>query len=118
MDNPQPASMVQFDFSGRVELRIRPNNQMIHKVKIRPLSKGIEYTVRENMIYFSLDKPGKFSIEINENRVNNLHVFANEPETEVPNQMILEWSILLPDFTVQKICREMHLLYLPILLFI
>lgn len=85
MDNPQPASMVQFDFSGRVELRIRPNNKMIHKVKIRPLSKGIEYTVRENMIYFSLDKPGKFSIEINENRVNNLHVFANEPETEVPN---------------------------------
>ena len=49
------------------------------------MSKGIEYTVRENMIYFSLDKPGKFSIEINENRVNNLHVFANEPETEVPN---------------------------------
>ena len=38
MDNPQPASMVQFDFPARVELRIRPN-QMIHKVKIRPLVK-------------------------------------------------------------------------------
>lgn len=85
LDNPQPASMVQFDFSGRVELRVRPNNQMVHKVKIRPLSVGIDHTVHENAIYFSLDKPGKFSLEINENRVNNLHVFANEPETEIPN---------------------------------
>lgn len=85
MDNPQPASMVQFDFSGQVEVRVKANNKMIHKVKIRPLSKDIEHTLHENIVYFSLDKPGKFSVEINEDKVRNLHVFANEPETEIPD---------------------------------
>ncbi len=84
-DNPQPASMVQFDFSGRVELRVKVNNKMIHKVKIRPSAKGINHTIHENIIYFTLDKPGKFSLEVNDDRVRNLHIFANEPEKETPN---------------------------------
>ena len=36
-----------------------------------------------NIIYFALDKPAKLSMEINGDRLHNLHIFANEPEKEV-----------------------------------
>jgi len=85
LDKPQEASMVQFDFEGIVEMRVQVNNGMIHDVKIRPLQKGIEYTQVGNLIYFSLDKPAKLSLEVNGDRLHNLHIFANEPEKEIPH---------------------------------
>lgn len=84
-DDPQPASMVQFDFEGIVEMRVKVNNAYVHDVKIRPINKGIEHHREGNIIYFSLDKPAKLSLEINGDRLHNLHIFANEPEKEIPN---------------------------------
>lgn len=84
LDNPQPASMVQFDFNGTVELRVKLNNGLINDIKIRPADKSIKYTQNENVIYFNLNKPSKLSLEINGDRVHNLHIFANELETEIP----------------------------------
>lgn len=81
-DNPQLASMVQFDFEGKVEMRVRYNNGSIQNVKIRPIDKGIKYTLKENVIYFQLDKPSKLSLEINGDKLHNLHIFTNEPEKE------------------------------------
>ncbi|MCD8043371.1 MAG: glycosyl hydrolase family 28 protein [Tannerellaceae bacterium] len=85
LDNPQPATMVQFDFSGRVEMRVKVNNGMIHQVKIRPQATGITHTIQENVIFFTLDKPGKFSLEVNGDRLHNLHIFANPLETTIPS---------------------------------
>lgn len=84
MDTKSEASMVQFDFEGKVEMRVKVNNGMIHDVKIRPLNKNIKHTVKNNIIYFSLDKPAKLSLEVNGDRLRNLHIFANPLETEIP----------------------------------
>lgn len=84
-DNPQLASMVQFDFEGEVEIRVKVNNGMIHDVKIRPENKNIDFTRNDNLIYFNLNKPAKLSLEINGDRLHNLHIFANEPEKEIPS---------------------------------
>jgi hypothetical protein len=83
MDNPQTASMVQFDFDAPVELRIKVNNGRVNSVKIRPSAKGIQPKVEGNIIYFTLNKPAKLSLEVNGDRLHNLHIFANEPEKEV-----------------------------------
>ncbi|MDR1277849.1 MAG: hypothetical protein LBK02_03780 [Treponema sp.] len=85
MNNPQPASMVQFDFSGMVEMRVKMNNGILDDVKIRPLSKGIQPTIQGNYVTFTLTEPVKLSVEVNGDRVHNLHVFANPLETEKPD---------------------------------
>lgn len=84
-DKPQEASMVQFDFEGKVELKVKLNNGVVNTVKIRPAAEDIEYVKNGNIIYFSLDRPTKLSIEINGDRLHNLHVFANELEKEIPD---------------------------------
>ena len=85
LDNPQQASMVQFDFEGKVEMRVRVNNGTVNDVKIRPTSKGIQFTQKGNFIYFTLDKPAKLSLEVNGDKLHNLHIFANAPEKEIPD---------------------------------
>ncbi|GAB6011319.1 glycosyl hydrolase family 28 protein [Viscerimonas tarda] len=86
LDTNSDASMVQFDFEGKVELRVRVNNGIIHDVKIRPLNENIKHSVSGNNIYFTLDKPAKLSLEVNGDRLHNLHIFANELEKEVPSR--------------------------------
>ena len=83
-DNPQSASMVQFDFEGKIEMRVTVNNGMIHAVKIRPEQNNVEHVTAGNHIYFSLNKPSKLSFEVNGDRLHNLHIFANELEKEIP----------------------------------
>ncbi|NDV77578.1 glycosyl hydrolase family 28 protein [Dysgonomonas sp. 511] len=85
MDKPQEATMVQFDFEGKVEIRVKWNNGIVNDVKIRPTDKGIECRKDGNLIYFTLDKPEKLSLEVNGDKLHNLHIFANEPEKEIPN---------------------------------
>jgi hypothetical protein len=85
MDNPQPASMVQFDFSGTVEIRVKLNNGILNDVKIRPLARRILPAVKGNYISFFLSEPAKLSVEVNGDRLRNLHIFANPLETEKPD---------------------------------
>lgn len=85
MDTKSEASMVQFDFEGKVEVKVKKNNGVVNDVWIRPLSKKIKYNVKDNIIYFTLDKPSKLSLEVNGDRLNNLHIFANALEKEIPN---------------------------------
>jgi hypothetical protein len=85
MDNPQPASMVQFDFSGAVEVRVKLNYGILQSAVIRPLSKGIKPVIKGNYLSFTLSQPEKLSVEINGDRVHNLHIFANPLETGKPD---------------------------------
>ena len=85
LDNPQQASMVQFDFSGSVEVKVRKNNGTLNDVRIRPAAAGIHPRIEGNTFYFSLDKPEKLSIETNGDTRHNLHLFANSLETDIPN---------------------------------
>ncbi|GAF05078.1 glycosyl hydrolase family 28 protein [Saccharicrinis fermentans] len=86
LDNPQDASMVTFDFEGSVEVRVKKNNGKVREVKIRPSSLGIKHEVIGNDIFFRLDKPVKLSIEINGDRLHNLHLFANPVLKDIPQQ--------------------------------
>ncbi len=86
LDNPQDASMVTFDFEGSVELRVKKNNGNVSEVKIRPSSLGIKHEVVGNDIFFTIDKPAKFSVEINGDRLHNLHVFANPVIEKIPKE--------------------------------
>lgn len=83
LDKVENASMVQFDMGAPVEIMVKKNNGHIIDAKIRPLSKEIAHTVKENCIFFTLNKPQYLSIEFNGDRLHNLHLFANPLETEV-----------------------------------
>src|SRR5690554_476181 len=85
LDTRSVASMVYFDFAGKVEVMIRKNNGWVQNADIRPFSYGIKPTMKGNVILFSLEKPGNISIEINGDRLHNLHLFANEIEKEKPD---------------------------------
>lgn len=84
MHNVRDASMVHFDFSGTVELEIVKNSDAVESVAIRPLSYGIDFRQEGNKIILKLDRPRKFSLEVNGDRFHNLHVFACAPEENVP----------------------------------
>lgn len=86
MDTNSEATMVQFGFSGKVDILIEKNNGRIDDVAIRPLSKGIKAKRKDNSIMFSLDRPEKLSVEINGDRLHNLHIFANAPSKPKPDR--------------------------------
>ncbi|MFD0991109.1 glycosyl hydrolase family 28 protein [Mariniflexile jejuense] len=77
--------MVQFDFNGKIELKIRKNNGNIYKAEIRPKTLGVHPNVNGNEITFLLDKPTNLSLEINGYKLQNLHVFANPIEKIRPD---------------------------------
>jgi CubicO group peptidase (beta-lactamase class C family) len=85
MDKPQDASMVYFDFSGSVEVYVRKNNSTIKEVRIRPATTSVQPVIKGNMVYFTLTKPGKLSVEFDGDKLHNLHVFANTIETYKPD---------------------------------
>ncbi|WP_379926787.1 glycosyl hydrolase family 28 protein [Mariniflexile jejuense] len=85
MDTKSIASMVQFDFNGKIELKIRKNNGNIYKAEIRPKTLGVHPNVNGNEITFLLDKPTNLSLEINGYKLQNLHVFANPIEKIRPD---------------------------------
>lgn len=57
----------------------------IEDVLIRPLSLNISYSFDEEKIYIHLDKPQKFSVEINGSYKNNILIFVNEERDEGVN---------------------------------
>lgn len=106
-DTRSDASMVQFDFTGEVEVLIQKNNGEVRQVDIRPLSKSIRPAVDGNCVLFTLDKPQKLSIEFNGDRLHNLHLFANAIRTDIPDKnapgvMYFEAGYHEPTDTVAK----------------
>lgn len=85
MDSKSTASMIYFDFSGKVEVSVRKNNGNFNEVKVRPTSYGIATKRNGNVIYFTLDKPQKVSVEFDGDKLQNLHVFGNEIEKDAPD---------------------------------
>lgn len=90
LDNVQNASMVSFDFTGKVEVSVRKNNGTINKAQIRPLSHQISPELNGNVITFTLNQPRKLSLEIDGDKLHNLHLFANpilkeKPDPKDPN---------------------------------
>lgn len=79
------SSMVTFEFDGTVEVEVTSNKQAVQTARIRPLSYQIPHTVIGNKILFTLTQPTNISVEVNKDIFQNLHLFANGPEENVPS---------------------------------
>jgi hypothetical protein len=82
-NDPQHATLVRFDFQGKVELAIQRSYAGFSKVAVRPASYGIKPRVVDDTVYVVLDRPANFSVEFDGDKHHNLHVFAgaiDQPE--------------------------------------
>jgi polygalacturonase len=103
--SPVNSSFVYFDCSGSVEVSVTLNTGSISTARIRPLSKGITPVVSGNTMTFTISGPMKLSVEVNGDRYNNLHLFANPIEVNPPiagdtNVTYLGPGIYTGDYTV------------------
>lgn len=86
LNNPnRVSSFVQFDMQGKIEIEIEPNKK-IETVRIRPSNLEVPFKIINNKIILSLNEPIKLSIEINEGIDDNLMIFANPPEIDIPEK--------------------------------
>ncbi|HSY20417.1 MAG TPA: glycosyl hydrolase family 28 protein [Candidatus Acidoferrales bacterium] len=82
------ASFAYFDFSGQVEVQVTQNKVHVKQVEIRPAASHVEARMSSqtaDSFTFTLDRPRNLSIEVNGDRLHNLHLFANPMETNVPS---------------------------------
>lgn len=84
LDDPQSASMASFDLGGPVEVAVKKNNGDVRRVEVRPESASVRARLVGNTAYFTLKRPANISVEFDGDRLHNLHLFANPPETERP----------------------------------
>ena len=84
LDKPQNASMVYFNFDGTVELAIQKNNGMFSKVAVRPTAKGLKTIVKDGIVYLTLHRPENLSVEYDDDRLTNLHVFTQAIRKDMP----------------------------------
>ena len=82
-DKPQDASMVYFDFTGTVELRIQKNNGTFTRVTVGPKTGAPRPRVEGDKVYLTLDRPQNIALFFDDDRLRNLHIFAGAP-TAVP----------------------------------
>lgn len=116
MHQVREASMVQFDFTGKVQVEVTCHRMQVQDVLIRPLSFGIKYAVEGNVITFELDQPRKFSLEVNGDRFHNLHIFAQTPDLHAPDTesstvAIIEPGIHRTEELLKKLTDRVDTLY-------
>lgn len=91
-NNPQSATLVRFDFSGRVEVAIQKGYSRFSTVAVRPASAGVKAKVVGDTAYLTLDKPANLSIEFDGDKHHNLHLFAAaipaEPQAGDPDVVV------------------------------
>jgi hypothetical protein len=84
MDTRSEASMVYFNFDGPVEVAVQKNNGRFSEVKIRPAGKGVKPLVKGHTAYFTLERPENLSIEFDDDRLHNLHLFSHAIRKDMP----------------------------------
>jgi hypothetical protein len=84
LDKPQEASMVYFNFDGTVELAVQKNNAKFSRVTVRPDAKGLRPVVKDGIAYITLHAPENLSIEFDDDRLHNLHVFTHAIRRNMP----------------------------------
>lgn len=85
LDQPQDASMVYFNFDGVTEVAVQKNNGSFSKVAVRPSAKGIKTTVRDGVVYFTLARAENLSVEFDDDRNHNLHLFTHAIRKDMPS---------------------------------
>jgi hypothetical protein len=80
------ASFAYFDFSGKVDVQMTSNGGEVKTVDVRPKSFAIAPKLDGKTATFTLDRPRNLSVEVNGDRLHNLHLFAGAPEKDVPSK--------------------------------
>ena len=87
--NTQPTTtpMAYFDFEGTAVVRVRmPGlDKPVESAQVLPLSRGITPVVEDGTVRFTLTEPGQYTVVFNDSVHRALHLFANPPETDVPD---------------------------------
>ncbi len=84
--NSRCAAFAAFSFEGKINVKVTFASP-VYNFDIRPKSRNIEAKLYRNQICFTLDKPENLSIEINKNLKRPLFIFANPPETNMPDKL-------------------------------
>lgn len=84
LDTKQEASMVYFNFDGVVEMSVQKNSGAFAKVAVRPSARAIQTSVRNNTVYFTLKRPENLSVEFDNDKLHNLHVFTHAIRKDMP----------------------------------
>lgn len=74
------------DFSSPVEVTVTNNISLSESVQIRPSSSKINYIKDNNTVKFIIEKPTKLSIEFDNDMYHNLFLYAEAPETDIPDK--------------------------------
>lgn len=79
-----PASYTTFDFTGTVTVRVTVPGGATTAM-VTPNRRGIKTSTAAGSIYFTISEPGQYTVEVNGSPDHALHVFANAPESDVPD---------------------------------
>ncbi|MGO4545592.1 glycosyl hydrolase family 28 protein [Paenibacillus sp. 2TAB23] len=85
MHDVRQASLAYFDMAGPVEVEIACLYTDAESIVIRPLSREIKHERIGNVITLFIENPVMLSIEFNDDRFRNLHLFANDIDKSVPS---------------------------------
>ncbi|WP_345951347.1 glycosyl hydrolase family 28 protein [Mucilaginibacter sp. PAMB04274] len=83
--SPQISSFAYFDFQGEFDVLVQVLKEQVSEAKLRPNQENLPIKVTGNSILLKLSKPKNFSLEVNGDIFNNLHLFAN-PLEQQPTQ--------------------------------
>lgn len=87
--NTQPTDtpVAYFDFKGTVTLDlIAPGlKKPVESAAVLPTACGIVPTVENGHVRFTISEPGQYTVIFNNNVNKATHIFANAPETDVPD---------------------------------
>lgn len=92
-----------FSFKDSVQVEVTVLNETKvplkgENVRILPSRFGIKPTVNGNVVTFTITTPGQYSVEIGQNGFKNgLMVFANPPETDIPDASDSTYFVVQPD---------------------
>jgi hypothetical protein len=73
-------------YAKPIEVRIRKKSGPAGSVKIRPETGNPRFKKENGAIEFKITRAQKLSVEFDNDRLNNLMLFANDLETNIPNR--------------------------------
>ncbi len=84
---PSDTPMTYFDFSGEVAIDIQMPGlgKALESAVVLPTSSGIVPTVADGHVRFTITQPGQYTVVYNGSVNKATHIFANAPETDVPD---------------------------------
>lgn len=84
---PSYTPMTYFDFEGEVtiDITVPGLGKDVESAAVLPSSYGITPTVENGHVTFTITEPGQYTVVYNDNVNKATHIFANAPETDVPD---------------------------------